>query len=234
MYRARLLALLWGCPDWLGLSLCCVSLVVGCAGTVPTCKVPTAVEVEIETSDRLNADAEGRSLPTLVRLYQLKDLSAFQMAEFADIWQNAKETLGATLLAVKELTTYPGQVVVERIERDEKADYLVGVGIFRSPIGSTWRTVSELPLPGDPCQEKDDEKAAPMLEDLRLRMFLEDYRIESVDNYAALPKRSCGGKANCQQQAAPNELPEERRHGRLRTFEEDPSRAKPTVTDDSK
>jgi type VI secretion system protein VasD len=139
--------------------------------------VPTALEVEIETSDRLNADAEGRSLPTLVRLYQLKDLSVFQMAEFADIWQSAKETLGATLIAVKELTTYPGQVVVERFERDEKADYLVGVGIFRSPIGSTWRTVSELPLPGDPCQEKDDENAAPTLPDLRLRMFLEDYRI---------------------------------------------------------
>jgi type VI secretion system protein VasD len=206
-------------------------LTSGCAGAAPSCKVPKALEVEIETSDRVNADAEGRSLPTLLRLYQLKDLSAFQMAEFADIWQSAKETLGATLIAVKELTTYPGQVVVERFERDEKADFLVGVGIFRNPIGSTWRTVSELPLPGDPCQEKDDEKAAPTLEDLRLRMFLEDYRIESVDNYAALPKRSCGGKADCQQQAAPNELSEERRHGRLRTFKEDPGRAKPTVSD---
>jgi len=187
--------------------------------------------VEIETSDRMNTDAEGRSLPTLIRLYQLKDLSLFQMAEFMDIWQSAKETLGTTLIAVKELTTYPGQVVVEHIERDEKADYLVGVGIFRNPVGSTWRTVSELPLPGDPCQERDDESAAPVLEDLRLRMFVEDYRIESVDNYAALPKRSCGGKANCQQQVAPDELPEARRHGRLRTFEEDSSRPKPKVSE---
>jgi type VI secretion system protein VasD len=203
---------------------------VGCAGTTPTCKVPTALEVEIETSDRLNRDAEGRSLPTLVRLYQLKDLSLLQMAEFADVWQNAQQALGATLIAVKELTAYPGQVVVERFERDEKADFLVGVGIFRSPIGSTWRTISELPLPGDPCQEQDDEDAAPTMEDLRLRMFVEDYRIESVDNFAALPKRSCGGKASCQQSAAPNELPEERRHGRLRTFQEDPSRPKPTAT----
>jgi type VI secretion system protein VasD len=230
MPRRNSHALMRGCPDWLG--LCLLSWwMLGCAGNAPTCKVPIALEVEIETSDRVNADAEGRALPTLVRLYQLKDLSVLQMAEFADIWQSAKETLGATLVAVKELTTYPGQVVVEHLQRDEKADFLVGVGIFRNPIGATWRTISELPLPGDPCQEKDDENAAPTLEDLRLRMFLEDYRIESVDNYAALPKRSCGGKANCQQQAAPNELPEERRHGRLRTFEEDPSRAKPTVPD---
>jgi type VI secretion system protein VasD len=208
-----------------------MTMLAACAGTVPTCKVPKAMEVEIETSDRVNTDAEGRSLPTLVRLYQLKDLSLLQMAEFTDIWQNAKETLGATLIAVQELTTYPGQVVVQRFERDEKADFLVGVAIFRNPIGSTWRTISELPLPGDPCQEQDDEKAAPALTDLRLRMFLEDYRIESVDNYAALPKRSCGGKANCARQAAPNELPEERKHGRLRTFEEDPSRPKPSVSE---
>jgi type VI secretion system protein VasD len=230
MLRAHAYARQRGIPGWICLCFL-VSSALGCAGTAPSCKVPKALEVEIETSDRVNIDAEGRSLPTLVRLYQLKDLSLFQMAEFMDIWQSAKETLGATLIAVKELTTYPGQVVVERFERDEKADYLVGVGIFRNPVGSTWRTVSELPLPGDPCQERDDENAAPLLEDLRLRMFVEDYRIESVDNYAALPKRSCGGKANCQQQVAPDELPEARRHGRLRTFEEDPSRPKPKVSE---
>jgi type VI secretion system protein VasD len=206
-------------------------LLVGCAGTVRTCKVPSAMEVEVETSDRVNLDEEGRSLPTLVRLYQLKDLSSLQLAEFADIWQSPKETLGATLVAVQELTTYPGQIVVQHIERDEKADFLVGVGIFRNPVGATWRAVSELPLPGDPCQEQEDDKAAPALKDLRIRVFLEDYRVESVDNYAALPKRSCGGKANCQSQAAPNELPDARRHGRLRTFEEDSSRPKPTVSD---
>lgn len=203
----------------------------GCAGAVPSCKVPTALEVEIETSDRVNLDEEGRSLPTLVRLYQLKDIGVLQMAEFNDVWQSPKETLGAALVSVQELTTYPGQTVVQHIERDEKADYLVGVGIFRNPVGATWRTVSELPLPGDPCQEHADEKAAPALSDLRVRMFLEHYRIESLDNYAALPKRSCGGTANCQSHAAPNELPEARRHGRLRTFEEDPSRPAPTISE---
>lgn len=218
-------------PRWICLCFLVSSALVGCAGTAPSCKVPKALEVEIETSDRVNTDAEGRSLPTLVRLYQLKDLSLFQMAEFMDIWQSAKETLGATLVAVQELTTYPGQVVVQRFERDEKADFLVGVAVFRNPVGATWRSVSELPLPGDPCAEQNDEKAAPTLSDLRVRMFLEDYRIESVDNYAALPKRSCGGKAKCQSTAAPDELPEERRHGRLRTFEEDPGGPKPSVSD---
>lgn len=194
----------------------------------PTCKIPKAVELEIETSDRVNLDADGRALPTQLRLYQLTELSFLQSATFEDIWQKAKETLGATLVAFEELTTYPGQVAVRRFDRDEKADFLVGVAIFRNPIGSTWRTIQEFPLPGDPCHERGDQKAAPVMKDLRLRMFLEEYRIESVNNYAALPKRSCGGNAVCPSDAASNELPPELRHRRLRDFEEDPSRPRPT------
>jgi type VI secretion system protein VasD len=213
------------------LSVLVGSVISGCgaAAIPPTCQVPKAVELEIETSDRVNADAEGRSLPTIVRVYQLTDLSVLQMSAFEDIWEHAKETLGAALAAVEEFTTYPGQVVVRHFDRNDKADYLVGVAIFRNPVGSTWRTIQEFPLPGDPCKDKHDKKAAPKLADLRVRMFLEDYRIESVTNYVALRKRSCGDKASCASAAAPDELPTELRHRRLRDFEEDPSRPKPTA-----
>jgi len=215
---------------WLG-CLVLTTWLSACAGTTPSCKVPKAIELEIETSDRVNVDAEGQSLPTLLRLYQLKDINALQTSEFTDIWQGAKEQLGETLVAEEELTTYPGQVVVRRFDRDDKADFLVGVAIFRNPVGTTWRTVNELPLPGDPCQEQGDPDAAPTLTDLRVRMFLEDYRIESVDNFAALPKRSCGVSSTCKQNVVPDELPEARRHRRLRSFEEDASRPQPTVSD---
>jgi type VI secretion system protein VasD len=204
----------------------------GCAGTIPTCKVPTAVELELETSDRVNRDAEGRSLPTLLRLYQVKDLSAIQMSSSEDMFENPKDTLGETLLATDELTVYPGQVMVSRFERNEQADFLIGVAIFRSPVGTAWRTIQEWPLPGDPCKEQDSAKAGPKLTDLRVRMFLDDYRIESVANFGGLPRRSCAqGDTRCADAAAnaPDELPEELRHRRLRSFEEDPSRPKPTV-----
>lgn len=218
---------------WVVFAAVCGVVCSGChsviLGPAPTCKVPKAVELEIETSDRVNLDADGRALPTQLRLYQLTELSFLQMATFEDIWQRAKETLGATLVAVEELTTYPGQVMVRRFDRNEKADYLVGVAIFRNPIGATWRTIQEFPLPGDPCKEHDDADFAPEYKDLRIRMFLEDYRIESVNNYAKLPKRSCGGNATCPSEAAPNELPPELRHRRLRDFEEDPSRPRATA-----
>lgn len=202
---------------------------VACAGTIPTCKVPSAVELEIETSDRVNIDQGGEALPTIIRMYQLKNLSAVQSASFDDMLDRPKETLGDAIVHEDEVTIYPGQIVVRRFEREEKADFLVGIAIVRNPVGTAWRTIQEYPIPGDPCQEQDDPEAAPALTDLRIRFFLNEYRIESVNNYAGLPMRSCPKGTVCRPGQAPDELPEELRHRRLRTFEEDESRPTPTT-----
>lgn len=205
----------------------------GCAGTQPTCKVPDTVELEIESSDRVNRDEKGESLPTVIRLYQLSDLSALQQASFEDIWENGDAVLGATKVGTPaEHTLFPGQIMVQRFKRSAEADFLVAVGVFRKPVGGSWRTINEWPLAGDPCAEKDDEDAAPKLDQLRVRMFLRDYRIESTNNYLKLAKRSCPpGAKDCKGTTgeAPDELPDALQNRHLRTFEEDSSAPKPTV-----
>jgi len=200
-----------------------------CATVIPTCRVPSAVELEIETSDRVNIDQSGEALPTIVRLYQLKNLSAIQSASFDDMLDRPKETLGDAIIHEDELTIYPGQIVVRRFERDPKADFIAGVAIVRNPVGTAWRTLQEFPIPGDPCQEQDDPEAAPTLTDLRVRYFMNEYRLESVNNWAGLPMRSCPKGTVCKPGQAPDELPEELLHRRLRTFDEDPSRPRPTT-----
>lgn len=200
-----------------------------CATVIPTCRVPTSMELEIETSDRVNIDQSGQALPTIIRVYQLKNLSAIQSASFDDMLDRPKETIGDAIIQEDELTIYPGQIVVRRFERDPQADFIAGVAIFRNPVGSAWRTFQEYPIPGDPCQEQDDPEAAPTLTDLRVRYFLNEYRIESVNNWAGLPMRSCPKGTVCKPGQAPDELPEELRHRRLRTFDEDPSRPTPTT-----
>lgn len=201
----------------------------GCGSVVATCVVPSAVELEIETSDRVNIDQSGEALPTIIRLYQLKNLSAVQSATFDDMLDRPKETLGESIVHEDEVTIYPGQILVRRFEREPKADFLIGVAIVRNPVGTAWRTIQEFPLPGDPCKEQDDPEAAPTLADLRIRMFLDEYRIESVNNYMELPMRSCPKGTVCKPGQAPDELPEELRHRRLRTFEEDETRPTPTT-----
>lgn len=215
---------------WSGLLL---GFVTGCASAPPpTCKVPQRVELEIETSERVNPDARGSSLPTRVRLYQLTDLSRLQSASFEEVWEDNGAALQQAVVEPPiDFTMYPGQIAVQRFKRNEDADYLIGVAVFREQIGASWRTINEWPLPGDPCAAKQDADAAPSLDQLRVRMFLRDYRIDSTNNYVGeLPTRSCpAGKGGCEAQRGSDELRDALRGRRLRTFSEDPSAPKPTT-----
>jgi type VI secretion system VasD/TssJ family lipoprotein len=196
-----------------------------CAHAKPTiarssCVVPDDAQLEIEASDRVNQDEDGRSLPTRLRLYQVTDLSRLQRASFDDMWSHPKDTLAETALSAEEIVIYPGQVMVRRFKRDPKAEYMVGVAIFREPEGEGWRTAEEWPLRGDPCKVSGKKLNEP-IDKLRLRLFLEGDRLESVNNYAELPKRSCrGANGECGAAVAPDTT-ELRRNKRLRTFEED-------------
>ena len=185
----------------------------------PSCPVPDAVQLELEASDRVNLDESGRALPTRVRLYQLTDLDRLQGASFEDLWSRPQAALADTSVTSTELVLYPGQVAAQRFKRDPRADYVVGVAIFREPQAEAWRTIQEWPAPGDPCAKTKAQ--TEVLPKLRVRMFLEDSRIESVTNFADLPKRRCPAGANgCAENAT--QAPELRRNHHLRTFEEDP------------
>jgi type VI secretion system protein VasD len=209
----------------LGLLMGCI----GCAGSQlvvaagPSCPVPDDVQLEIEASDRVNPDETGRSLPTRVRLYQMTDLTRLQSASFEDVWSQPQSTLAQTAVNSEELVIYPGQVLIHRFKRAPRADYIVGVAVFREAEGEAWRTAQEWPMVGDPCRTQQLAPPKPPLVKLRLRMFLDGSRIESVNGYAELPKRRCAvGSVDCAGGVAPRETGDLRRNRRLRTFEEDP------------
>ena len=225
---------------WIGMRLACLALcLVGTAfvGTAcgkppvrskpprapaakprPSCPVPAFAQLELEASDRVNLDETGRPLPTRLHIYQLSDVTPLQNASFEDMWARSKATLADSAIKSNEVILYPGQVSVYRFKREPQADYIVAVAIFREPQGDAWRTIQEWPAEGDPCQEQDVVMQVP--QKLRIRMFLEDSRIDSVTNYANLPKRRCPRGQVCSNSVTGG--PELRRNRHLSTFEEDP------------
>jgi hypothetical protein len=80
---------------------------------------------------------------------------------------------------------------VQRLTRNPKAFFVVAAAVFRRPAGTGWRTIQELPPPGDPCAETGKRSAGERLKALRMRIYLEDYRIESAVNFRPRPKGSC-------------------------------------------
>jgi type VI secretion system protein VasD len=124
---------------------------------------PGPVDVEIVAAERLNPDEANQSLPTLVRLLQLKAAGKLEAADFGAVYRGDKEALAEDLLQVDELVVSPGETVSKRLARDKEATVLGVVGVFRRPSGGTWRRIVELPR---------GSKAA------KVRVRLEDYRVE--------------------------------------------------------
>jgi type VI secretion system protein VasD len=123
------------------------SLVAGCAHASPAegkpCTLP--IEVALRATPRLNPDAQGAALPTVVRLYQLGASERIEQADFAALWEHASDTLAGDLLAARELTLFPGRAQGVQVALRPDVRFLAAVAIVRQPSGSSWRAL--LPLP---------------------------------------------------------------------------------------
>jgi type VI secretion system protein VasD len=151
-----------------------------------TCDLPQNIQMVLRGSERLNPNDEGRSLPVVVRVYQLKGITRFEEAEFETIWRNDRETLGPDLVKVEEFYVYPTQRLARSFRREDGATHVVVMAIFRHPAGQAWREMYELPPPPgeERCaqQQGDPNAPAPAVRDPRYYFFLEDYYIEAGGN----------------------------------------------------
>ena len=111
----------------------------------PPATVP--LDVVVIAAAWLNPDEQGQSLPTVVRIYQLKATSKLEAAEFQQLYAHPKETLGEDLLRSDEIVISPGETAHRRIERERSAKALAVVSMVRRPAGLSWRTDVELPPP---------------------------------------------------------------------------------------
>jgi type VI secretion system protein VasD len=105
---------------------------------------PTRLDANLIAADDVNKDTEGRSLPIVVRIYELRTSGGFHGADFYSLYDKETETLGADLLAREELNLRPGQQ--QRIERKTAADaqYLGVVGAFRNIDDARWKATYPL------------------------------------------------------------------------------------------
>lgn len=197
----------------LGVFVLLVSLwVAGCGGTqAPACEIPEQGNLLIYATDRVNPDEDGKALPTIVRIYQLKNLGKMEVASFRDIWQKAEDTLGDSLAVADEVTVYPGEKVTRRFERDKAANYIVGVAIVRRPAGGSWRTILDLPMSSSAKRcaalQEDPEKAPNEQSISRVVFRLDGYAIEGdlrTEDSAGCPS----GDLDCLQSRAESAVPE--------------------------
>lgn len=164
------------------LPLLCLALLAcsACSAKRFTCDKPPPFYLRLEASDRVNPDPRGRSMPTVVQILQLEDSLDAEQASFRGLWSKPEETLEKDLLQVAEFTVAPGQTVERWIPRNPKAKVVVAMGLFRQPLGYSWRTMTVLtPVPENLCVEHPPgDRGPPRAIDEQLRFKLQGYQID--------------------------------------------------------
>lgn len=110
-------------------------------------QAPRKVTLRLHAAKRLNVDARGQSLALLVRVYTLRQRTAFEQAPYSAFLsaQGEREALGADLIEVRELTLVPGQQLELNEKLPREAGWLGVVALFYSPPQQGWRLAFAAP-----------------------------------------------------------------------------------------
>jgi len=97
--------------------------------------------LKIQASNDLNTDNHHHAFSVVVRVYQLKQSSAFQQAYYDIFLDPLKETaaFGSDVVAVKEITLIPGQTFINTEKISATADYIGIVALFHAPASARWK-----------------------------------------------------------------------------------------------
>jgi type VI secretion system protein VasD len=83
----------------------------------------------------------GLSVPTLVRIYALREGKAFENASYDNLLGDSRATLGDTLLNERTLVIRPDEGAALSVPLDEAAQVVAVVALFRQPdtTADNWR-----------------------------------------------------------------------------------------------
>jgi type VI secretion system protein VasD len=107
-------------------------------------KAPAPLRLRVSASTRLNPDERGESLPTAVRVYQLKGAARAKGVDLGALLRDPKEALGEDFVSVDELFVDPGGSSEKTVTIDKSARAVAVVAVFRRPSGEGWREIVEL------------------------------------------------------------------------------------------
>lgn len=99
------------------------------------------VHLDFTARAELNMDDSGRSSPVVIRIYQLSDPKSFESASYPSLVDSDQDSLGASLLATKEIVLKPNVALSVDTPFDKNADYVGIIALFKEPDlkANSWR-----------------------------------------------------------------------------------------------
>ena len=125
--------------------LCMITALTACS-SLPWVSSPTRIDAQIVASFEINPDANGRPSPLVVRIYELKSISAFNDADFFKLYDEEVATLGGDLLSREEFELTPGEGREIIHNAHEQTRFFAVVAAFRNIDQASWRASKALKL----------------------------------------------------------------------------------------
>ncbi|MET1413051.1 type VI secretion system lipoprotein TssJ [Roseibium sp. HPY-6] len=127
--------------DFLGLSGAALLLSqAACSRTPP----PTPIKIDLQADEFINPNENGDPAPVVVRVYQLKEVTAFEGAEYFDLADDDKKVLGGDLIGVQEFELTPGETKDFNRDVSSEATHIGVIASFRDIDSAQWRDTIEL------------------------------------------------------------------------------------------
>lgn len=119
---------------------------LACADTPekPAPLPPTRVDLEINGGKIINPDAEGKAAPVVLRIYELREQSSFQGADFFALFDKEQSTLASDLVRKQEIWIKPGENKTLQIMPDADTRMLGFFAAFRKLDNAGWRSLVAL------------------------------------------------------------------------------------------
>lgn len=102
----------------------------------------TDLKLTLRVSSDVNPDDNNRPSPVFVRFYQLKSTTAFEKADFIDIYERDKELFGGDIVNKQTLKPLvPGETRTERMVLEPGTRAIAIYAEFSQYAGSTYKVV---------------------------------------------------------------------------------------------
>ena len=132
-----------------------VVLAVGC-GTAS----PPLLRGALKTEASVNPDVRGRPSPVVVRIYELKAVTAFNAADFFTLFDREAEALGADLVGREEYLMRPGENRPYQRQLQPDTKFIGVAAAFRDLENARWKQVAPVPPKKEPSVNIDVDGTA--------------------------------------------------------------------------
>ena len=114
----------------------------GCGGD-PSPRT-TDLRFVIDADDFINPNTNNVASPVVLRIYELKQISAFSQASFFDLLDSDSTVLGHDLVSKREFEIKPGQKINFSRSTPVETQYIGVIAGFRDIDSATWRVNAEI------------------------------------------------------------------------------------------